>query len=126
MMNNIKKAKVLHINSLNEEHVTLLIDGHTIECFANSCPYAIEIGKEYEVEIAMNLSDSYEVERTPHTKVLFEKTTEGYGYFLYGTLKNDTFLSFTDLNDEDIHYDHPELNDHFIRLQANRIDVNFL
>lgn len=125
-MTNVKSAKVLHISATNEEHVTLLIDGHTVECFTNSCLYEIEIGSTYEIELTIYLFDSYKIERTPPTDVFLEKTAKGYGYFLYGVLRNDVFSSFTDLHDEDIHYDYPELNDHFIKLEVHRIDANFL
>lgn len=125
-MNNIKKTQVLAISLLNEEHITLLIDGYTIECFVNSCPYSLKIGNTYDVELTINLLDSYEIERSAPTNIWLEKTIKGYGYILYGTLENDIFHTFMDFNDEDIHYEHPELNDQFIKLEANRIDVNFL
>lgn len=125
-MNDIKTVKVLHLSDTNEEDITLLIDGHTVECFINSCPNKIEIGKSYQVELTLNLPDSYQIEKATHDTPLIAKTTKGYAYLLCGTLKNDIFESFTDFQDEDIHYDHPELNDQLIRLQVDRIDVNFL
>ncbi|MDI2594767.1 hypothetical protein POF45_25545 [Pseudomonas sp. 681] len=125
-MNNIKTAKLLHISEENEEHATLLIEGYTIECFINSCPHAIKAGESYSVELTMNLPDSYHVSTSPAVAVLAEKKARGYSYFLYGTLIGDIFKSFTDLYDEDIHYDHPELNGAFIQLEVDRIDVNFL
>ncbi|WP_165557510.1 hypothetical protein [Pseudomonas sp. BGI-2] len=125
-MNNIKTVKVLHLSDTNEEDATLLVDGYAVECFINSCPHKIEIGKSYQVELVLNLSDSYQVEKTTDNTALIEKTKKGYAYLLCGTLKNDIFESFTDFHDEDIHYDYPELNDQFIKLEVDRIDVNFL
>jgi hypothetical protein len=124
-MNNIKTAKVLHIIDTNEEHVTLLINEHLIDCFTNSCPYEIEAGETYNIELTMNLSDSYQIKTTSCTDVLIEKIG-GYSYFLYGTLRSGVFETFTDLYDEDVHYDYPEFNGHFIKLEVDRIDVNFL
>lgn len=125
-MNNIKTAKILHISDTNEEHVTLLINNHIVDCFVNSCPYEIEIGKTYSVELTINLSDSYQIKKISHPDVLIEKGAKGYAYFLNGMLRNGVFESFTDFHDEDVHYDHPELNDQFIRLEVDRIDANFL
>ena len=125
-MNNIKSAKLLNISEINEEHITLLMGEHTIECFLNSCPYKIEIGNTYNIELTINLSDSYQIKKVSNTGVSIEKIARGYAYFLYGTLKNDLIETFTDLYDEDVHYDHPELNDQFIKLEVDRIDVNFL
>jgi len=125
-MSNIKTAKLLYLNDANEEDATLLIDGHLVECFINSCPYDIEIGKTYEVELTVNLSESYTIEKTTRNSALIEKIPKGYVYFLYGILKDDSFETFTTLHDEDIHYDHPDLNNQHIKLEADRINVNFL
>ncbi|WP_219096360.1 hypothetical protein [Pseudomonas sp. UMAB-40] len=125
-MNDIKTIKILHVSETNEEDVTLLIDGHTVECFINSCPHKIEIGKIYQAELTLNLPDSYQIAKTPNNTALIEKKAKGYAYFLCGTLKNEIFESFTDFHDEDIHYEHPELNDTFLKLEVDRIDVNFL
>ncbi|MGW8462101.1 hypothetical protein [Pseudomonas sp. CLCA07] len=125
-MNNIKTAKLLYLNDVNEEDATLLIDGHSVECFINSCPYEIEIGKTYEVELTLNLSEFYTIEKTSSNSVLIEKIPKGYAYFLYGTLKDDSLETFTTFHDEDIHYDHPDLNNQFIKLKVDRINVNFL
>ncbi|MGF6487362.1 hypothetical protein [Pseudomonas frederiksbergensis] len=124
-MNNEKIAKVLHISDTNEEHVTLLINEHIIDCFANSCPYEIEVGKTYNIELTMNLSDSYQIKKISCADALIEKIG-GYAYFLCGTLRSGVFESFTDLHDEDVHYDYPEFNDQLIKLEVDRIDVNFL
>lgn len=125
-MNDIKTVKVLHLSESNEEDVTLLIEGRTVECFINSCPHEIGIGETYQVELTLNMSDSYQIEETPNNTILIEKRAKGYAYFLCGTLKNEIFESFTDFHVEDIHYDYPGLNDQFIKLEVDRIDVNFL
>ena len=123
--NNYKKARVVALNEHVEEDVTLLIDGALINCFIGYCPYDIEVGKTYDVELIINLSDAYEIERVEPNKLLAEKIDNGYSYFLYGKLFNEKFFTFTTLYDEDIHYDHPEYNEHFIKLKVERIDVSF-
>lgn len=60
------------------------------------------------------------------TDPMVEKASKAYTYFLCGTLKNSVFESFTNFDDQDIHYDHPDLNDHYVKLEVTRIDVNFL
>lgn len=125
-MSNTKSAKVINISNLNEEHVTLLIDGFVVECFANSCPYAIQTEETYNVELSLDLLDAYTVKKAPDTNILIEKKPEGYSYVLSGTLRNDIFYSFIEFYDEDVHYDHPDMNDHFISLDVNRINVNFI
>lgn len=123
--NNYKKAKVLALNDHVEEDVTLLIEGTVINCFISYSPYQIMIGNTYDVELTINLADDYHIERAQPRNTLAEWAGCGYSYFLYGELCNDSLHTFTTLNDEDLHYDHPECNDHFIKLKVERIDVTF-
>ena len=123
--NTYKKAKVVALIEHIEEDVTLIIDGTTINCFASYCPYELEVGKTYDVELTLNLSENYEIERTGETNTLIKHTNRGYSYVLYGDLHNEILMSFTSLNVEGVHYDHPECNDHFIKLKVERIDACF-
>lgn len=119
------KAQVVATNNHIEEDVTLLIEGTTVKCFISYCPYELEVGKTYDVELTLNLSDNYEIERTETIQTLAEHTNRGYSYILYGDLRNDILMTFTSINFEGIHYDHPECNDHFIKLKVERIDASF-
>lgn len=123
--NHYKKGKVIALNKHANDDVILLIEGTAINCFVSYCPYTIEIGETYDIELTLNLSDDYEIERVEPRKILVEKANYGYCYFLYGELLNETFLTFTSLSDEDIHYEHPECNEHFIKLKVQRIDASF-
>jgi hypothetical protein len=126
MMISSVSVELIEIHSESEGHVTLLVNGYVVECFLNSCPYSIEPGKKYNVEFSMDVLEDIKVEKTNRTRVLIEKIPKGYNYYLYGILNDGIFETFTDLDDEDIHYEFPELNHCFIRLEVNRIDVNFL
>ena len=121
----LHKAQVVATNNHIEEDVTLLIEGTTVKCFISYCPYELEVGKTYDVELTLNLSDNYEIERTETIQTLAEYTYRGYSYILYGDLRNDILMTFTSINVEGIHYDHPECNDHFIKLKVERIDASF-
>ena len=119
------KAQVVATNNHIEEDVTLLIEGTTVKCFISYCPYELEVGKTYDVELTLNLSDNYEIERAETIQTLAEHTNRGYSYILYGDLRNDILMTFTSIDVEGIHYDHPECNDHFIKLKVERIDASF-
>lgn len=121
----LHKAQVVATNNHIEEDVTLLIEGTTVKCFISYCPYELEVGKTYDVELTLNLSDNYEIERAKTIQTLAEHTNRGYSYILYGDLRNDILMTFTSINVEGIHYDHPECNDHFIKLKVERIDASF-
>lgn len=61
--NNHKKTQVVALSEHVEEDATLLIDGTILNCFVSFCPYEIEVGKTYDVDLTINLSDDYEVIR---------------------------------------------------------------
>lgn len=124
-MNNIKKAKLIKLNTTIEEEVTLLVEGEVIECFASFCPYNLEVGKTYEVELSLNLPQDYKIKKIEPTEVRAIKKGRGFAYYLYGNLEDEKFQTFTTLFDENIHYEHPDLNNHFICLEVERIDASF-
>jgi hypothetical protein len=64
-MNDIKTAKVLHLSDTIEEDI--------VECFINSCPHEIEIGKTYQAELTLNMSNSYQIENQLATPRLLKK-----------------------------------------------------
>ena len=123
---NNKKAQVLKISDLLEEEVTLLIDDTTVTCFASYCPYEIKVGNFYDVELTLNLADDYSVQKICSIETLAERMDNSFSYTLYGMLNNEHFHTFTLLNDEGVHYDHPYLNGFLIKLLVERIDVAFL
>ena len=87
------KAQVVATNNHIEEDVTLLIEGTTVKCFISYCPYELEVGKTYDVELTLNLSDNYEIERAETIQTLAEHTNRGYSYILYGDLRNDILMT---------------------------------
>ena len=123
--NNYKRVRVLALNDQIQEDITLLIEGTIINCFISYCPYKIEVGKFYDVELTINIPEDYVLERAEPSSVLAEKIDPGYSYILYGELCDERLLTFTSLNDEGIHYDHPELNGSFVKLTVERIDASF-
>ncbi|PIB39793.1 hypothetical protein AOA57_30845 [Pseudomonas sp. 2588-5] len=123
--NNYKRVRVVALNDQIQEDITLLIEGTIINCFISYCPYQIEVGKFYDVELTINIPEDYVLERAEPSSVLAEKIDPGYSYILYGELCDERLLTFTSLSDEGIHYDHPELNGSFVKLTVERIDASF-
>ncbi|OPA88157.1 hypothetical protein BFW87_23330 [Pseudomonas fluorescens] len=113
------------INDLVEEEVTLLIDETIVTCFATYLPYEIEVGNSYTVELTLNLADHYEIQKNQLEDFSASRIGSGFSYILCGKLSDNFFQTFTWLSDEGIHYDHPDMNDCFIKLVIDRIDVTF-
>lgn len=95
------KAKLIAMSDVDEYEVTLEINGVILICFAVVCPYKIDIGKYYPVELSLKVSD--EVEPVELNKEIygFEKTGQGYGYVLRGKLsKNKLDLGAFSIEDD--------------------------
>ncbi|HWH85231.1 MAG TPA: hypothetical protein VNV36_00480 [Pseudomonas sp.] len=50
---------------------------------------------------------------------------DGFSCEVHGRLEGDTFKSFVEFADQDIHFDFPQLNEQFVKITAERIDVSF-
>lgn len=117
---------VLAVSLIVEEEVLLLVNGVKVKCFANCCPEKIKVGESYEVKFEIVLPDDDVItvaEKRPDS--LIEVIDDGFSCFLYGYLDGSVFRSFVDFMDQEIHYDYPALNEEFVRVRVDRIDVAF-
>lgn len=120
------EIKILAIDDLVEECMTILVHGNVIECFVNSCPKAVAVGETHWVEITIDYSDPLQIEESTEPNALPQKIGDGFGYYLHGTLEGAIFRSFIDFSDDDIHYDYPELEAKPVKIKADRINLNFI
>ena len=108
-----------------EELVVLRVNGVTVKCFANYCPEVIEIGKTYQAEFEMVLPEELGISKIESEEARIEMLGDGFSCEIYGRLNGDTFQSFVDFQDQDIHFDYPHLNGLYVKISADRIDVTF-
>ncbi|PTT30767.1 hypothetical protein [Pseudomonas sp. HMWF021] len=119
------KALVVAIDPFVEEAIELVVDGFSINCFVSYSPSRIEIGGTYEVEFEMVLPDEECIAATECNKMQIEKLDNGLFCDIYGYLDGEVLRSVVDFPDQDIHYEYPHLNGHFVKVSASRIDVSF-
>ncbi|MFK3774189.1 hypothetical protein [Pseudomonas sp. NPDC089406] len=117
--------KILKLNPDDENEATLEIGGFPIRCFIGHCPNAINEGEEHLVELTMYFEDDYKAVEAPERQPYMKNTNNGFSVEIAGHLDSNSLRSITILDDEDIHYDHPELNDKFIIVYADRLQVDF-
>nr|WP_218627737.1 hypothetical protein [Pseudomonas sp. dw_612] len=109
-----------------EEEVILLVSGVEVACFASYCPEKIEVGESYKVEFEIVFSDNnFIAVAEKRAGSLIEVIDDGFSCFLYGYLDGSVFRSFVDFTDLDIHYGYPALNEQFVKVRVDRIDVAF-
>jgi hypothetical protein len=119
-------AIILAVGPLVDEEVLLLVNVVKVKCFASYCPAKIEVGESYEVEFEIVLPDDDFItveEKRIHTQI--EMIDGGFACFLYGYLDGSILRSFVDFTDQEIHYDYPALNEKFVKVRVDRIDVAF-
>lgn len=117
---------VLAVNPIVEEEVLLLVNGVKVKCFASCCPEKIQVGEAYEVEFEIVLpDDDFITVAEQRSDSLIEVKDDGFSCFLYGYLDGSVFRSFVDFMDQEIHYDYPALNEEFVKVRVDRIDVSF-
>lgn len=116
---------VVEIDKVVEEAVVLLVNGVTVKCFASYSPFKIEEGKIYEVEFEIVLPESVNVAASQDACVKVEMIGDGFSCVLAGYLDGAVFRSFVDFSDQEIHYEYPQLNEKFIEVTVDRIDVAF-
>lgn len=119
-------ALVKKIDDDIEEEVTLSINGFDVICFAGVCPYEIYEGKKYPVYFEMVFFDDYSVQESSKKISNLERIGNGFSYWIVGKLKGDTIDSSIQFKDEILLSDYGYLNDKYIRIKADRIDVEFL
>jgi len=119
-------ATVLAKGKIVEEELLLLVNGVEVMCFAGYCPERIFEGQSYTVELDIDLPDADYAVATEIKTTLYEIVGDGFSCMLYGYMDGSIFQSFIEFNDQEIYFDYPELNDKFVKIEVDRINVAFL
>lgn len=124
----IYQALVLHVDEDIEEEVLLRIGGVEITCFASVCPYKVEVGLSYPVELHSVVFDDYSVTALPdETQPTVTRVGTGFAYVITGKLSGG-YLETGDLviEDEVLQRDFGYLDKKMIAMKVDRVDVEFL
>lgn len=109
-----------------EEEVALDLDGFEVTCFASVCPYHIKEGESYPVYFELTVFDAYFVEESSAKKASLERIKDTFSYWITGKLEGAVLNSLIQFEDEILLSDYGYLDGKFIRIKADRIDVEFL
>ena len=84
----IYQAQVIKLNDDIDRDVALQINGAKLNCFGSVCPYAIEEGRSYPVQLELVMLDDYEVmESVDAASPAFAEAGKGYAYLVHGKLE---------------------------------------
>ena len=120
-------AVLVALNKNIEEEVTLIINGFKLVCFATVCPFKITIGNHYLVSFNYMIIDDfkYDIQINKREEIHIERINESYGYYLTGQLKGDILDCGIQFKDELFLSDYFYLDQKFITLKIDRLDVAF-
>jgi hypothetical protein len=123
----IYEAKVLRLDDDIEEQVRLLIGVTELTCFASVCPYPIEEGASYPVELCLTVFDDYAITEQPEDSAeSIVRVDDGFAHVVQGVLRNGCLessgLSF---KDEVLASDFGYLDGMVVSLKVDRIDAEF-
>lgn len=119
------EALVLEVDEPDGERVLLQIEGVVVKCFVNYCPRIIEVGHQYAVELSLLLPDEDYVNQISERR----RAVVGRGYYacvVCGYLDGSTLRSFVDFTGLDFNYIYPCLNNEYVEVGVDRIDVSFV
>lgn len=124
----IYEALVLRVDDDIEEEVILRIGGIELACFASVCPYNIEVGLSYPVELRPMVFDDYNVSELPDgTPPSIDRVGTGFAYVITGKLSGSCLESGgLVIEDEVLQRDFGYLEGKVIAMKIDRIDVEFL
>jgi len=123
----IYQAKILLIDELIEEEVTLQIGSTKLMCFASVCPYEFEVNSSHSVELHLFVIDDYVVEEAPSdSRPSIVQVGNSFAHIITGRL-NGRYLESGELTFEDdvLLSDFGYLDGKMVAIKVDRIDADF-
>lgn len=121
------KARVEQLSETIEELATLRVSDHLLTCFAHVCPYKLEVGQTYPVNLELYAADEYEVQEAEESHAPFERIGTSFAYWLFGRLEGGRFrVAEIDFDATELAEEHAHLDGSRIRVKLDRIHAEFL
>ncbi len=121
------QAKLIRLNNIIEEEVTVEINNIQIVGFASVCPYKLDINTIYSVNIELTILDDIELVELDNSQYALERIGDGYSYILCGQVCGNCIdvghgIKIRDDMFNKISY----LDGHFIKIKVDRLSIEFI
>lgn len=123
-------AKLIGLSPIIEEEAVLEINGQRIVAFVNSCPFEINKGEQYLIEIELIILDNLLISKIDSDKKEIEQIEDSFSYFIRGILNIDN--SKIDAGgilfevDREFLFDYGYLHNQYVQIQVDRLSVDFI
>ncbi|MEW9677805.1 hypothetical protein ABRT01_16840 [Lentibacillus sp. L22] len=121
-------AKVIRLNPNIEEEVRVEINGNEFTGFAIICPYEIEEGKRYPVELGFAILDEFTIhELFDDKKGIMNIDNAGYTSKIFGILHEEYIDAGIAIQDDDGYFqDFLPLTGKYVEVEVDKINIEFL
>ncbi|WP_214824122.1 hypothetical protein [Exiguobacterium algae] len=122
-------AKIIEFSPLIEEEAVLEINGRRLVVFINHCPFKINQGGQYQVEINLAILDDFVISKNDSDTKGIEQIGDSFSYYIIGTLNIDNGTIDTGILfeiDGEFLFDYGYLHNQNVRIRVDRLSVNFI
>jgi hypothetical protein len=122
-------AKLIELSPLIEEEALLEINGQRIVAFINNCPFEINKGEEYLIEIELATLDDFVISMTDSDEKGIEQIEDSFSHFIRGILNIDSGTIDAGILfeiDKEFLFDYGYLHNQYVQLRVDRLSVDFI
>lgn len=121
------RATIIDLSAINEDEVEISINDKRLVCFIAYCPYDIQIGEIYDVEISLYFINDQKLEISlSNSSSGFERISNTFSYYINGHLQGNKIFSDGLEFEDDILYNYSLYDNKSILLKVDRVDIAFL
>lgn len=119
-------AKIVRVgHSSIEEEVEVEVEGETLVCFANVCPYPIVQGHHYPVTLSLWAINGLVLVEANHQPVGIQRIGGDFRYRITGILRGGAIDARIIFEDESFLSEYRYLNGDCVTVDVDRIEIAF-
>lgn len=122
-------SRLIELSQLIEEEAVLEINGQRIVAYINNCPFDIEIGEQYLIEIELAILDDFVISKTDSNEKGIKQIEDSFSHFIRGFLNIDSGTIDAGIIfevDREFLFDYGYLNNQYVQIQVDRLSVDFI
>ncbi|MFC5703913.1 hypothetical protein ACFPVX_21710 [Cohnella faecalis] len=124
-------TKLVELSPLIEEEAVLEIHGQRIVAFINNCPFEIDKGGQYLIEIELSILDDFIISQADSDGNGIKQIENGFSHFISGILNIDSGTIDVGTGilfeiDREFLFDYGYLHNQYVQIRVDRLSVDFI